>query len=642
MKIGRLRLRFVWGTAKVPADWRLRLAGYYEHLRGYPRSGLAFNVRGLLGLAFGLAGLAYMGGATALYLWLDRQPHNFVTYTDTLLLPLRIDEVRAKRGQGYIEAGIEDLKAQRWAQGEMRLRVGLRRYPQDTRARLHLAEFYQVSQRRALALQVLREGIDPRRDYPGRRYLTTYFSYLSLGQEQAAIITACDRYLADAAGLPARDAAWLREQKIAAMITLGQAEAALALLADRGDSPQLNELHVLALLKLGRGEEAIAALADWRARTKGTVQILRLQVRAFREAGRPAEMEAALEALRQLAPAVPAPYAYATVQRAMAGDEAGARAGLGDYFLRFGANGQAVQALAAPLAEIGAQALLEELIERQAAQGHDTRTSILQLAQLQIKNGDWPAASRSISRARELKPADPLPGQEMFEVLIAVLTDPVEGERLRLLEVIGRRPLPLAGYVTLITPLMQAGRHQTALDLAAQAERHYGGSAALAQVRTDAQAALAMVRRPETAFTLPGAAAAGFMGEADFYAQLDGAAAAGEWERAAGLLREAQAARPAWLNSRHPDWQTRQLRVALENGNTPEVLLAVRQLLDGSLARSQLVVDYANELRAQNRTEAAILLLREIQRRTPAHALSRRLLEAWENKPEPAVTPGGS
>jgi hypothetical protein len=92
---------------------------------------------------------------------------------------------------------------------------------------------------------------------------------------------------------------------------------------------------------------------------------------------------------------------------------------------------------------------------------------------------------------------------------------------------------------------------------------------------------------------------------------------------------------------RQPDWLTRQMRIAWENRDAPDLLLAVRQLLDGSLARSQLVVDYAQELRAADDTATAVLLLREIQRRTPEHALSRRLLDAWTAKPEPAVTPDG-
>ncbi|MCW5550394.1 MAG: hypothetical protein KIT44_15635 [Opitutaceae bacterium] len=641
MKIGRLRLRFVWGTGKIgSAAWRLRLAGYYEHLRGHPRSGLAFNVRGLLVLALVLAGLAYLGGATALYLWLDRRPHNFVTYTDALLLPLRMDEIRAKRGRGYIEAGIDDLKAQRWAQAEMKLRVGLRRYPSDTRARLYLAEFYLASQRRALALQLLQEGLERTAEYPGRRYLTTYFNQAMQGQEHERVVAAAERQLAAPGGLSEAEQDWLRQQLLTAMLAAGRVDEALARLDARPDDTRLHELRVLALLRAGRPAAAADFLAAWSERRGATPQIQRLQVRVYREAGRLEEMESALAALRRQTPADPSPYAYTIVQRAMAGDEAGAREGLDDYFLRFGANLRASQLLAAPLAEIAAGPLLEHLITLQAAQGHDIRPTLLQLAQVQIRGQDWTGAMVSVRRARALKPDEPLPSQELFELLLATLTDPAQGERLRLLELLARRPMPLAGYLSLMESLGEAGHHQTLLDVAGVAERHYGATAALAEHRTRAQAALEAARAPAATVTLPGTG--GFMPEPEFLAKLEAAMTGGAWAEAAALQREALLARPAWLNVRHPDWLTRQMRIARENGDTPDLLLAVRQLLDGSLARSQLVVDYAQELRAEDDTATAVLLLREIQRRTPEHALSRRLLEAWTAKPEPAVTPDGS
>ncbi len=636
MKIGHLRLRFVWGTGKIgTAAWRLRLAGYYEHLRGHPRSGLAFNVRGLLVLALLLAGLAYLGGATALYLWLDRRPHNFVTFTDTLLLPLRMDEIRAKRGRGYIEAGIDDLKAQRWAQAEMKLRVGLRRYPQDTRARLHLAEFYLASQRRALALQLLQEGLERTAEYPGRRYLSAYFNQALQGLEHERIVTAAERQLAAPGGMTEAEQDWLRQQLITALLADGRVDEALEHLDARPDDPRLHELRVLALLRAGRPAAAADFLAAWSELRGATPQIQRLQVRVFREADRLDEMEAALAALRRQTPADPAPYAYTIIQRALANNAAGAREGMDDYFLRFGANLRASQLLAAPLAEIAARPLLEHLITLQAAQGHDTRPALLQLAQVQIRGQDWTGAAASVRRARSLKPEEPLPSQELFEQLTAILTDPAEGERLRLLEMLARRPLPLTGYLGMIDSLRQAGRNQTALDVAGLAERHYGAAEKLAEPKTRAQAALDAARAPTAVVALPGTG--GYPTAAEFLAKLDAAMAAGAWADAAALQREALLARPAWLNVRQPDWLTRQMRIARENRDTPDMLLAVRQLLDGSLARSQLVVDYAQELRAQDDTATAVLLLREIQRRTPEHALSRRLLEAWQKKPEPAA-----
>jgi len=145
MSLRATRLKFIWGSSRViNAEWRFGLWGYYERKAGHRDSGLAISVRSVLLLSLFLAVLTYVGGATSIYLWLDRKGHNYVTYPDVLLLPLRWDEVQKKRGLAYLDEGIESLKSQRWAEGDMKLRAGLVRYPQALPARLALAEFYSL------------------------------------------------------------------------------------------------------------------------------------------------------------------------------------------------------------------------------------------------------------------------------------------------------------------------------------------------------------------------------------------------------------------------------------------------------------------------------------------------------------------
>ena len=82
------RIKFIWAATKViVANWRFGLWGFYERKQVLPYSGLATSVRGVSILCFVLTMLAYLGGTTAIYLWLDRKEHNYVTYTDILLLP---------------------------------------------------------------------------------------------------------------------------------------------------------------------------------------------------------------------------------------------------------------------------------------------------------------------------------------------------------------------------------------------------------------------------------------------------------------------------------------------------------------------------------------------------------------------------
>lgn len=636
MKIGHRRIKFLWGASKAfDARWRLGLMGFYEHVKGHPSSGLAFSVRGLLILLMLLVLLAYICGATALYFWLDRRPHNYVTLGDTLLLPLRMEQIREKRGRGYIEEGIDDLKAQRWSQAEMKLRIGLSRYPQDIRARLHLAEFNQLAQRRVTAVKLLRDGLESAKEYPGRRYLDLYFNSARQGEEHDLIVAACELCCDRWPQLAARERDWLRQQQITALLVLDETEAIEPLLAENADKPPFKELRVLTFLHLQQLDAAEAYLADWAARDGTSSQILRLQVRVFRENDKTEKMDSALEALRALTPNDPTPYAYAIVQRMMAGNESAARASLNDYFLRFGANKSATQVLAAPLAEIGAERLLDELIIRLAEQGHDQRSALQMLAQLHVRQGNWAEAAAKMTQIQRLaaRTGENISDQPLLETLITVLSDPAEGPRVQLLDLLNRQPLPLRGYRMMIDALLKAGRDQTALDVIARAERHYPVNPVLVAYRTDALAALS-AGHTEVAVKLPEASA--HLSEGIFFRQLDAAIMTEDWAEAAVLLREVQTVKTAWADARQSDLQIRQMRVAHETGRASEMVLAVRLLLDGSLTRSQLVVEFATELHARKQTEPAVLLLREVLRKTPAHALSRRLLAEWTASVEEA------
>ncbi len=644
MNIGSRRIKFIWGAGKVvQAHWWFGLFGFYEHMKGYQRSGLVFSVRGLLTLALILAALGYVGGATALFLWLDRAPHNYVTYSDTLLWPLRRDVIREKRGQAYIDEGIADLKAQRWAQAEMKLRVGLLRLPTALRARLALAEFYVATQRLPLGLKVLEEGIEASTEYPGRRYLNSYFTLALQGEDYARVLAATERYLADAA-VSEKEQKWLQQQKMLILLTEGQAAEVMRLLDAAPADPFFDEQRVLALLALGRPVEAVQFLAGWHERAGATGQVLRLQVRAYRETGQLAEMEAALVALRRQTPTDPAPYAYGIIQRAMAGQTEAAAAALGDYFLRFGANARSLQPVAQPLADIGAVDLLQTFIQRLAEQGHDQRAALLMLAQAQLKRGQWAEAGATVTRIRTLggnARTPPPPGLDLIDLLAQVAGNPAEGPQVQLLDHINRQMFPLKGYRMIIEILQQAKRHGVALEVAGRADRLYPGHPSLQTLRTAIDAALAA----EAAKAAAQAPVVGtddkgpVLTEKGFFGRVDAAMGEGRWADAQADLRAVQLAKPGWMDRRQVDVLTRQMRIARELRELPEMALAARLLQDGGLARAQLVVDYATSLQEQGATSDAVLLLREVLRRIPNHALARRLIEQWQKKPELVLPP---
>jgi hypothetical protein len=645
MSLRATRIKFIWGASKVVmARWRFGLWGFYERKEGLPDSGLAISLRGVLILGLCLSVTAYVGGATAIYLWLDRKENNYVTYTDVLLLPVRWDEVQEKRGLGYLDEGIANLKSQRWSDGEMKLRLGLSKYPQAMSARLALAEFYYFAQQNVRALKVLEEGMDVTPDYPGRRYLTNYFTIALQAENYTSVIDATERYLASpAAGLADKERDWLFQQKLNALIKEGRAGEALSLLEMTPDNVIFNEQRVLVLLELNRAEEAMTYLLDWRAKAGTTVQILRLQVRAYRELKQVDEMNAVLEELRQLNPADPRTYAYAVIQRKMVGDEQAARDSLTDYFFRFGGFAANTLLIAQPLAEIGAVDMLETCLQRANEQGYDLRPYLLLLAQAELKQGAWEGALQTTSRLANMstmgRTARELDAAELARLLANIATDTSEGPQVALLKHLEKQFYVFQNYRMIVDTLMRAERYDVALEVIAQAERRYPRNQTLAVDKTKAAAILAERAAAQAATHGERTEAPVFVEDA-FFQRVDAAMADKQWVQAASMIRDVQQARPSWLKSRETDVLSRQIRVARGAQALLEMSLAARLLLDGSLARSQIVVDYAVELHNQGDTEVAVLLLREVTRKTPAHALARRYLDDWTSKPEaPAETP---
>src|SRR5471030_1482568 len=84
------RIKFIWGASGViNARWRLGLCGFYDRSHGFPYSGLAISVRGLVGWALALSLAGGLTGAALLTRWFGRQPHNQIGFTDVLTWPVR-------------------------------------------------------------------------------------------------------------------------------------------------------------------------------------------------------------------------------------------------------------------------------------------------------------------------------------------------------------------------------------------------------------------------------------------------------------------------------------------------------------------------------------------------------------------------
>lgn len=625
------RIKFIWGAGRViRGRWYLGLFGFYDRVEGEPDSGLAFSLRGALAWGAALGALAYVGTATALHAVWTRNPYNELTRADALLYPFRRGMIAEKKGRAFIAQGQAYFLEKKFQDAASLLRHGLARHPADPEARITLAQIHTLANQRSLALAVLEEGLGVMA-YPGRRYLEALVAAATAADDHARIVEVAARFLAPGAPAGAKgDERWFRERKFAALLALGRHEEALALGRGTGMTPLGVEQQVLALLELKRAGEALTMLTDAAAVAAAEPALVaRLKVRVWREAGRMAEMDAALAQLRALGPADPSPLVYAVVQRMLAGQAAAAEAALEDFVFRFGGNAEHLVLLAEPLAELNAESLLVRILAAARERGHPLARLQSLLLQVQAMRGDWGAAGRTLAGIA-VPPREPLAAtlwREWMARLIEAGRTQSDAAQLALLDFLRTRPWPVAVFRQTVTALKSGGREAAVRDVIGLAARIFPASAWVrdeAARLAEAQAGPALARRravpdPEV------------LEEPTFWAQVERLQAQRQWGPLDEWIRAAMSARPApvWLTRRDPDLRLVQISVALGLQDKPALITAARMYLNGDEHRAQHVLVLAERAAGEGATDLARTLLREVNRRSPelteAAALLRRL-----------------
>jgi len=643
--VKNLKIKFIWGGSRaIPGRWYLGLFGLYDRGEGRRGRGIAISMRGILSWSAGLALAAYMAGATALFWMWERNPYSLLTYGDAVLYPLRQQTIGEKKGQAFIARGADAFRERKFHDAAMLLRLGLARYPRDLRARLMLAQYYFMANQRPMAAQVLEEGLTD--EYPGRAYLEALFGAAEQGDDFQKIIAVADRYRERLRGSEDSrlEFRWLMGRQFAALAAAGRHEVALERAQAEVSGDFAWEHRVLALLSLGRTGEALAALAEWRE-TPGADRrtVLRLNIRALREAKRFDEMDAAIQTLRDLNPAEPPPAVYGVVQRALAGRETAADEALDDYLFRFGGSARNLQLLAEPLAEIGDRRRLERCIAAALERGYPPGRFQVLLVETLVNQGDWAAANRILTSIPPPTGREAAQGEvwrALMQRLIDVGATPSDAAQIELLEFLRGRPWPVQTFRRSIETLRLAGRLDAARDAIAMATRAFPTSP---WVQTQADEVAAAIAARDMPVVPVAPVAVRLPGEAIFFGQLDGAIEAGRWADAARQVSEARGARPApnWVAANEPRLRLAQVRIGRGLADRSTMVGSARLYLNGSDERSNRILELAREFHAAGDPGAAQAVTREVLSRTPGYPPAQRLLAEWEPKPEEKKEPGG-
>lgn len=625
----------------IKARWFLGWFGFYEHLRGCPRSGLAISLRGTLVWGAGLTALTWLGAATLLHVAWDRQPANPLTWEDAVLYPFRRSEIRSRRGQAIISQGIKLWRENKFADAASLLRQGLVRFPEDRRARLILARFQVLTRQWPAALATLEAGLGA--GYPGRDYAQALLATAELGEDYATAARLCARLRACRSPAPAfLEERWLSERQFAALLAAGQAAAALALAESEPPGETVTERRIVALLALHRADDAATFLAQQHHQPRPNLELLaRLEARVFREAGRLSEMERALATLRALSPAHPAPLVYGIVQRALAREHEAAARVFDDYLFRFGGSVENLLLLAQPLAEIGDVALLERCAAAAAERGQGPQPFDALRLSAALHQGAWSKAAAALARVAAT-PAPPagtyaaLQRQWLHQLLDAAHSPAVAAQD-SLLQTLRFHPWDARTYRTTVAVLRRADRLATAHRAATEMAAAFPAST-WAQAQREELALADAAQKPAA----PGAPAPRLwtlpVGDA-FFATLGRHLDERQWTDAAELIRQARAFDPSplWLARRDDELRFASLRVSHATGATAEMLATARLYLNGDLARARRVLALARDLDREGDRTAAVALGTEVQRKNPTFTLAAEQLAAWRPPPTPGT-----
>jgi tetratricopeptide (TPR) repeat protein len=644
----RPRLKFIWGAhTAIMAEWRLGLFGFYAHSPGFPRSGLAISVRGLLGWLLTLGILSYVGAAFVLTRVLQHDAYNQIGFSDVLSWPVQRSHVAQLRAKGWLVRGKAAFQKGQWSDAVLYLRRGLALVPEDQEARLALCQFYVMAGRRAKALELMREGLAPPLPLPPRRAVEVVLEMAFDGEDWTSALDICDRLL------PRLNAPeqwgygqWLLSRKLEVLIATQRSGEALALAEAEGESADvLVKLSwARALAQANRADEAIAAVRRWRANAPAGQELilLRLEAILLREAGRWDEMDRALALLREKHPTSAPALAWIVEERARAGR--GADAALDDFLLRAGATAQNFTLVSQPLARIPDVALLQRLIDAARERGLPLRTFQGQLAEAYLRAGDCVAFARTLTA---LAPQLTTRAERDWRDWLRALSDSLSPTNAISPQPIAvymqSRLMSLEAYQLTIVALRRSGRDETARDVIELGRRLYSESPSLAAQQAEVTAVLAARSVPAPAALPPAKAEVALPATAEeFLRQVDTEIAAGHWDEAAALLRGARTLRspPSWLATRDTDLLRREIQIAHGQHSDPALRLATRLYLNGDAARADDVLALAREWRAAGSGDEALRLVGWVVERNPDLTTARSLQQEWQ--PPPSKATGGA
>lgn len=578
-----------------------------------------------LGLA--LAALALAGwllAVTALFFWLDRQPHNQVAWFD-LAAPWRWSELRAKRGDTAVLGALDAIKAGDYPTAFYNLRVGLSRSPGNVEGRLTLARLM-AGYEPAQAVTLMEEGLKHASADP--RFVAGLLGFYAAFQIQSHGLEVVEGLLqaTPARPLPAETRLVLERARVGFLLQLGrpaEAAAAFALItppADAAGRAGLATLELEVLLRSGRAAEARVLLDRLLAAPAVGAGTWRQAAEVAVALGDADLLLSALRRLKAETPDKPGPYllgfqAWHRMKRPSYRDAAEQ-----EYYQLFRGSDGALQALAALAVNLD----LPDVVARaqRVAAGARLSQFAFQVHQteLHLRRGEIEAATRQL-RAWENN-IDTLKTSQRFHpefikrlarAAFAGTPDQVTFLLAHLAAARGQAQVPV--YQLAVSVLQKAGNPAGAAEVVRGGLQFYPRSEPLLEAQKQLAEILAAIPAVDKAAGTPAVSLVLLPANAgEARQQLDAMLQQDSLVAARDLVRAIRAQKPAWLPLLEVELTAREVELAYLTLDQIASRTAARAALDRHRGEAEVLqlVQVVQRLAARGRVDEARLLAEEI------------------------------
>lgn len=586
-------------------------------------------------LAWSLVALivvGYLGAAVTLSLWLDRRPHNLVTFQD-VALPWHWSQLNDLRGEGFARAGMAEIEAGKVNRGLFYLRRGLGLKPDNAEARMALADLYASGR----YYPGVRRTLLPQLEWGYSRNVAELLFAQAAVADDHPLVAEVARDLRKFVKPGSTEDLWLVEQRAGALMASEDPESALACLRTISEArliPQKRWVQVL----IGTGEyEAALAVADSAGPVLDGLQPEKLMLRAMVHANQPDEqaLKDTLDEIRRHSGMDRNLWIFGIELLAIAGMGRDAGLWVDDYLSRFAAQAGAIEMLIQRVAITENTGVTRYATERILEWQGSNPNLRLPLAAVLVQAGDWAGLSRDFADALQ----DDGASSEGLSVWVRAVVEAVEphGSADKLDVFLAQGSLRLLFYRTMADGFAQTERWDLVKRVVDAGMRHHPHSAGL--MRWGEEASKHLANRVADTRVDDALAATGFTYTADdvpaLRLQFRRLVESAEWDQLESESLRIRLQQPAWLSRIEAtlDWSEAHAAAARKEFERLRIVAPRVLRRDGEMAA--WFTDQAELAIEAGATESAIRLLEVILAEEKFYHRARTILKELTLVQEP-------